>query len=238
MKSHLTVLIIIYFIVTIDIISTEEGFCRPAHDASCGAESVKYTELNEATNIVYSPVSSDGDPEIFLIYDVNHGEGFNLRRDVYIRMVVFLKKLSSQPGYRNVRLVLPPFYFLYHWKSQSRDVVFWNHFFSMEHLRMYASVIDFWEYFDIMRQINSPNLGTKTTCQIDHVIALRHFDSMFSSGKFEDKFEIHECLETDLKLPEVYKDFYRNFTLSNTFRVEFQGSASLLRDVLMKLPQR
>ena len=31
----------------------------------------------------------------FIFYDVNPGEGFNLRRDVYMRMAVMVKKLNE-----------------------------------------------------------------------------------------------------------------------------------------------
>ena len=33
-------------------------------------------------------------PVRYILYDVNPGEGFNLRRDVYMRMAVFVKKLN------------------------------------------------------------------------------------------------------------------------------------------------
>jgi hypothetical protein len=34
-------------------------------------------------------------PIRYILYDVNPGEGFNLRRDVYMRMAVFVKKLNK-----------------------------------------------------------------------------------------------------------------------------------------------
>jgi len=32
----------------------------------------------------------------YIFYDVNPGEGFNLRRDVFMRMAVFVKKLNEE----------------------------------------------------------------------------------------------------------------------------------------------
>ena len=35
--------------------------------------------------------NSDDRPARYVLYDVNPGEGFNLRRDVYMRMAVFVR---------------------------------------------------------------------------------------------------------------------------------------------------
>ena len=35
--------------------------------------------------------SPDERPSRYILYDVNPGEGFNLRRDVYMRMAVFVR---------------------------------------------------------------------------------------------------------------------------------------------------
>ena len=44
-------------------------------------------------------------------------EGFNLRRDVYMRMAVWVRSLNLQTGTRWV-LVLPPWSHLYHWQNR------------------------------------------------------------------------------------------------------------------------
>ena len=69
-------------------------------------------------------------PVRYVLYDVNSGEGFNLRRDVYMRMAVFVNKLNQVltismlsllvqafPSWYWV-LVLPPWGHLYHWQSR------------------------------------------------------------------------------------------------------------------------
>lgn len=247
MKSHQFVAIVTYFVV-IDITSTEEGFC--SRDDATGCTEAQRSSLldpghtseqvSSESNDDTSRVASAKPAEIFLFYDVNQGEGFNLRRDVYIRMAVFLNHLVKQPDYESARLVLPPFYRLYHWKSRfgTDEAVFWNHFFNMEHLKAYANVIDLWEYFEIMETKATQNGTPEKKYQIDHVIKLRHFDSMFASGKFEDKFEFGKCPEAGSKAPDTYHDFYTNFSMLNSYCVEFQGGASLLHEVLNELPRR
>lgn len=46
----------------------------------------------------------DDDDAIYILYSVNSVEGFNLRRDVYLRMAIFIKQLRKIKGYRNTHL--------------------------------------------------------------------------------------------------------------------------------------
>lgn len=179
-------------------------------------------------------------PTFFLFYDVNSSEGFNLRRDVYIRLAVFVKWLRKQAGYENVVLVLPPFYQLYHWRLPSPrlfdehnnindDVVFWNHFFDMQSLKRYTSVIDMWEFFDEMRVCI--HMQKKNNYSLDRVFQLKHFQSMFQSGKFEEKFQIHKKCPLQ-RSKNHFLNIYRNFSTHRIECLEFQGTAKLLRDLL------
>lgn len=70
---------------------------------------------NEASTIFH-------DDPVFIMYSVSPVEGFNLRRDVYLRMAIFMKNLRQVEGYRNSFLVLPAFHHLYHWKSHFQQV--------------------------------------------------------------------------------------------------------------------
>jgi peptide-O-fucosyltransferase len=45
----------------------------------------------------------------YLLYTVNPGEGFNLARDVYIRVASLMNKLNKESGDKWT-LVLPPWY--------------------------------------------------------------------------------------------------------------------------------
>ncbi|MCP9266039.1 GDP-fucose protein O-fucosyltransferase 2 [Dirofilaria immitis] len=53
----------------------------------------------------------------FLVYDVNYGEGFNLRRDVFMRIANTVRILREHG--HNYVLVLPPWGGLYHWRRET-----------------------------------------------------------------------------------------------------------------------
>lgn len=182
-------------------------------------------------------------PPLFVLYDVNAVEGFNLRRDVYIRLAVFMANLrQNNAQYRNTYLVVPPFYRLYHWNfgshhsENSNQVVFWNHFFELNSIRQYTAVLDMWQYFTLMRDCFSAS--ETATIHINHVYKLRHFKSMFESGKFVERFEVKENECDGNRWYGQFLDFYRNFTVDHVHCVEFQGTASLLKDLLHKYPNR
>lgn len=199
-----------------------------------------------ATNkcIPFQPINSN--QPIFLLYDVNSVEGFNLRRDVYIRMAVFVKTLRQRPNYLNSFLVLPPFYQLYHWNLVTtnryrtnnvigNDIVFWNHFFDLESMKQYTGVLDFWEYLEIMRDC----FKSKHQSTLDYVFQLKHFESMFQSRKFEEKFEIQSnCDKNSMKNRGQFISLYSNFSINHIDCVEFQGSAALLFNLLEKFTNR
>lgn len=192
------------------------------------------------------PFQRISSPAYFLLYDVNPVEGFNLRRDVYIRMAVFVKSLRQHKNYQNTFLVLPPFYQLYHWNIvttnryrsnaiNDEDIVFWNHFFDLESMKFYTQIIDFWEYFEIMRDC----FGAKSNVRIDYVFRLKHFESMFSNRKFEEKFEVQAACDRDSILNRgQFISLYRNFSLGEVQCIEFQGSASLLHNLLQQTLKR
>jgi len=82
----------------------------------------------------------------YLLYDVNPPEGFNLRRDVYIRMASLVKTLRKAGD--DWVLVLPPWGRLYHW--QSPDIhqirILWGEFFSLNSLQANVPVIEYEEF--------------------------------------------------------------------------------------------
>lgn len=183
-------------------------------------------------------------PPIFLFYDVNAMEGFNLRRDVYIRMAVFVQTLRRIAGYENTLLVLPPFHQLYHWQlvqspnvSRRDEIVFWTQFFDLPSMQQFTQVIDLWQYFDLMRICFGHHAGMPY--RLDYVFKLKHFESMFSSGKFEEKFEaVDHCNEADKRSArQQFIGLYTNFTIAQFHCIEFQGSAMLLADLLKQYPK-
>ena len=85
----------------------------------------------------------------YLLYSVNPGEGFNLRRDVHMRaanLVLKLRKESSDDW----QIVLPPWPRLYHWRSGSKqDWLPWKQFFDLPHLNQHVPSIEFEEYVQL-----------------------------------------------------------------------------------------
>lgn len=82
----------------------------------------------------------------YLLYDVNPPEGFNLRRDVYIRMASLVKTLRKDGG--DWVLVLPPWGRLYHWQSPNiyQVRIPWGEFFSLTSLQANVPVIEYEEF--------------------------------------------------------------------------------------------
>lgn len=208
------------------------------NDIQPNSEQNSHKTSDRCKQLIYSQLS----PTIFLFYDVNPVEGFNLRRDVYIRMAVLTKILQKQPDFENIKLVLPPFYQLYHWQiyksSDLSEILFWNHFFDLDSLKKYTEVIDIWEYFDIMNECFDHK--TRRNYKLDYVFKLTHFASMFSSGKFEEKYEIGKvnCDNERRRIGNQFVNIYNNFTIGNFFCTEFQGSAALLHDLFKEYVKR
>jgi peptide-O-fucosyltransferase len=177
-------------------------------------------------------VKSSPDP-VFILYSVNPAEGFNLRRDVYLRMAIFLKTLRQVKGYEKSFLVLPVFHHLYHWKSHfHQSNMFWNHFFDLDSLKLYdENILDMWEFFDfILKHTGRPFV------EIGEVYRLQHFQDMLENGVFIDKFEETACPRSDYD-NNHYLEYY-NITEKTITCLSFQGSARLLIKVLEEYKEK
>lgn len=87
----------------------------------------------------------------YILYDVNPPEGFNLRRDVYIRVAVFLRRLIERDKEFQWQLVLPPWGNLYHWQSRnigSQKHLPWGTFFDIASLQQYIPVIEMYRFME------------------------------------------------------------------------------------------
>ena len=87
-------------------------------------------------------------PRRYIFYDVNPGEGFNLRRDVFMRIAVFVKNLNAE-GRGKFVLVLPPWGNLYHWQTRSlgeQVKIPWSNFFDVESINRFVPVMELDEY--------------------------------------------------------------------------------------------
>lgn len=66
-----------------------------------------------------------------------------------------------------------------------------------------------------------------TRCIIDTVYILQHFEEMFKSGNFEDKWEIEKCQNP----PKLRFFYYTNITSYNVQCLSFHGPSSKLIEV-------
>ncbi len=89
----------------------------------------------------------------YILYDVNVGEGFNLRRDVYMRIANTVRQLRQQTDvddHNNFILVLPPWGDLYHWHvahpDRLQNRIQWSTFFDVSSLNRFVPVIEFEQY--------------------------------------------------------------------------------------------
>ncbi|EDW43827.1 GDP-fucose protein O-fucosyltransferase 2 [Drosophila sechellia] len=169
---------------------------------------------------------------VYILYDVNISEGFNLRRDVYIRMAVFVRRLQRRRRFRQVRLVLPPWPRLYHWHSQGlqQTGLPWSHFFDLASLRRYAPVLDYEEFLTEQRLFGNPGAPL---VHVAHAFRLQHYEVMLEQGIFRDKFERvtdKPCSEGSLSGGPLLQQ--AELRVGRFHCVRFQGSAGLLEKLL------
>ena len=118
----------------------------------------------------------------YLLYDVNPGEGFNLRRDVYMRVANLVHFLNEESSWI---LVLPPWGRLYHWQSRElgpQVKIPWKKFFDLTSLGLHAPVIEFEDY---LKMNGKP--------EVEEVYYLQRYAEGWT--KWEEKFDVRECIE-------------------------------------------
>lgn len=118
----------------------------------------------------------------YLLYDVNPGEGFNLRRDVYMRVANLVKFLNDDEPWI---LVLPPWGKLYHWQSVEippQRMIQWKEFFDVRSLALHVPVIEFEEYLKVC--------GKPV---VEQVYYLQRFAEGWT--KWEEKIKVCDCID-------------------------------------------
>lgn len=171
----------------------------------------------------------------YFLYDVNPGEGFNLRRDVYVRMANLVQKLRERSlPISNWSLVLPPWGPLYHWFSPNlqRTQISWSSFFDISSLSRFVPVIEFEEFLRL-----SPSSSVVT---IPYVYTLQHFSEGWGEH-FEEKLQVRTCNEQTM-YEKGNDGYYHGWFFGYEDRVrarEFQclsaqGFVTVLTDFLLK----
>lgn len=172
----------------------------------------------------------------YFLYDINPGEGFNLRRDVYIRMANLVNKLreqTSSSSESNWILVLPPWGPLYHWFSYNlpRTQISWSTFFDIPSLSRFVPVIEFEDFL---------RLSSTSMITIPYVYTLQHFSEGWGE-KFEEKLEIRKCNEETMyekRNDNYYYGWffgYENRVRAKEFQcLSAQGFVTVLKDFLLQ----
>ena len=161
----------------------------------------------------------------YLIYSVNPGEGFNLRRDVYMRAAIFVKHLREKYESEDWTLVLPPWPHLYHWKSDlPQSDVPWRRFFDLTSLNEFVPSVEFEDFV------------TASGGVVDEVIHLQHYREGWTV--FEDKWQEDECMQPlqyekkGGKWKGRFFGYLESVFARNCRCISVLGRASLLEDIL------
>ncbi|XP_041968771.1 GDP-fucose protein O-fucosyltransferase 2 [Aricia agestis] len=183
--------------------------------SSIGTEMVdeSFCNLKEQT------CSGSNSENKYIFYSVNPPEGFNLRRDVYMRFAIMLHDANIK-GKSNWKLVLPPWHRLYHWKSSPKRTP-WNTFFDIDSLKKFAPVVEMYELED-----SSPN-----TTKLDRIYILQNFEDAFEGGTFTEKWKVNN----DCSSNEEYAE-YQIKSVKEVICVQFQGKISKLWEIVALHP--
>lgn len=174
----------------------------------------------------FSQQLNDTEPRTkYLIYEVNPGEGFNLRRDVYIRVANLVKQLRNEG--HDIVLVLPPWRQLYHWKSGlAKNAIPWKKFFNVKNMDKYVSVMEFNTFVKLTK---SPG--------IDLIAYLQRHPDGFSKG-WDEKIEVDKCIDKPVYWKDADGTYHGYFwgleyVYGRNFQcVSVQGSASILAEYI------
>uniref|UniRef100_A0A493TW10 GDP-fucose protein O-fucosyltransferase 2 n=1 Tax=Anas platyrhynchos platyrhynchos TaxID=8840 RepID=A0A493TW10_ANAPP len=156
--------------------------------------------LRAGHTITSLPAAAAAPRTRYLLYDVNPPEGFNLRRDVYIRIASLLKTLLKS---ENWVLVLPPWGRLYHW--QSPDIlqvrIPWSEFFDIPSLNRNIPVI---EYEQFLAESGGPF--------IEQIYVLQSYAEGWKEGTWEEKIDERPCIDQLMYSKDKY-EYYRSVML-------------------------
>ncbi|KAL7384869.1 hypothetical protein ABVT39_010469 [Epinephelus coioides] len=191
-------------------------------------DSANADNVFSASHTATAPVAVARDLR-YLLYDVNPPEGFNLRRDVYIRMASLVKTLRKEGD--DWVLVLPPWGRLYHWQSSNIHQIRipWGEFFSLTSLQANVPVI---EYEEFIAENGGPF--------IDQVLVLQNYAEGWTDGKWEEKVDERPCIDK-LMYSKDKQGYYRGWfwgyeetRARNVTCISAQGHASIMAPVLQK----
>ncbi|XP_077864434.1 GDP-fucose protein O-fucosyltransferase 2-like isoform X2 [Saccoglossus kowalevskii] len=167
-------------------------------------------------------------PRRYLLYDVNPGEGFNLRRDVYMRVANLVKKLQDHQDWT---LVLPPWGRIYHWQSRhiAQMKIAWSLFFDLDSMNKHVPVIEFEQFLKETGQ-----------SKIDELYYLQRYKEGWTDGKWEEKLDERDCIDTPVYKKDssgLYRGFFWGYqdVYAEKFKcLSAQGFAGILAPFLLE----
>ena len=162
----------------------------------------------------------------YLIYDANPGEGFNLRRDVYMRAANLVRHLREVEPWI---LVLPPWPRLPHWRSNfEQENIPWRMFFDLDSLNEHVPCI---EYEDFLTEYGH---------EIDRILYLQNYAEGWTSETWEDKIDPRVCIEDVPYIKDSNNQWKRSYgsifleLRSKQFQcMSVQGFASIMTSQLL-----
>ncbi|XP_015275239.1 PREDICTED: GDP-fucose protein O-fucosyltransferase 2 [Gekko japonicus] len=168
----------------------------------------------------------------YLLYDVNPPEGFNLRRDVYIRIASLIKTLSKSEAWV---LVLPPWGRLYHWQSPDIHQVRipWFEFFDVPSLNKNIPVI---EYEQFLAESGGPF--------IEQIYVLQNYAEGWKEGTWEEKINERPCIDQptySMDKQKYYRGWFWGYEETRGLKLaclSVQGSASIIAPLLLNTSSR
>ena len=165
----------------------------------------------------------------FITYLVNPPEGFNLRRDVYVRVASLIRRLVDSG--QDWVLVLPPWPHLYHWRSSYQNGLSWSQFFDISSLSHFIPVIDYPDY--------EQRFGPVT---VDRVWHLETPDFTVEGYSFETEFSQIPCNEssmlythsaaTDTYHDPMLEEMFGNILIQSVECYRVMGSTDAVESVL------
>lgn len=203
--------VFLFLLITVHSVCPEDGHCSKAF--GCSGDSL----LGKVTR--------------YILYDVNGSEGFNLKRDVYMRMSMFVRYLAQKSN-QDWHLVLPPWSKQWHWSQEESQVSYsWHNFFHIPSLQLYSPVIEMEQFYADHGQI------------VDQVFVLQHFPEFYDWAggtakdmDWSDKWDIAECRDHPYwqKTDGSFQFFHgtKHIKAKQVLCISFQGSSEFLQSVV------
>lgn len=188
--------------------------------------------VEESCSKAYGCVEDSSSSEKYLkyiLYNVNIGEGFNLKRDVYMRMAMFVRALTTKSK-DDWHLVLPPWTKQWHWKKEERDISLkWHNFFDVFSLQLYSPVIEIDQFY------------AQNGKSVDEVYILQHFPEFYEwkgdgSIDWSERWSLSECRESPHWREENGSFIFfrgKHFVKAEKVQcVSFQGTSAYLESII------